>query len=157
MYSFTKALFLAVAIMLFSNAGSALAGGGKDCVGKSPLPGYNMEILSADIPKKLSNFYGVWDGFWRDRNRHQDGLCHTFVVKNIEPDGTVSVIYSTGKYRPWDISRGSYYNVKGKIKNGELSVTLQNGVNVSYRFSYDELLGNYKSGRSFSTLLKRKN
>ena len=157
MYSFIKTPFLVVAtvlfsILLFSSTGSALAGGGKDCVGKSPLPKYKIEVPSADVPTKMATFSGVWNGIWWDTRRPGNGPCHTLVVENIEPDGTASVIYSTGKYRHWNI-KNSYGRFKGKIDGDTLVITLGKGVVVSYRWSYGDIMGNYNYGKTFGRFL----
>lgn len=150
----TVALTLFVGFVYLTTGTGVAWAGGDNCVGESPLPTYKISVSSDDVSKKITDFSGVWVGKWKDGNRK--GLCHTLVVKSVNPDGVASVIYSTGVYKPWGIKEGSFSQHKGSISYGELSFTLGNDVKVSYRLSGNELMGNYGYGRSFGSFQKQK-
>ena len=131
--------FLAFTIMAANAADSCI----------SPLPKYKITTPAEEMPKDISRFVGVWNGYWEDNDK--DALCHTLVVKKVALKGKkikVWAIYSHGTYAGWDINKGNYSSYKGRIKDNKLTLKLKNGRSVSYQFTSDNdiLVGIYNKG-----------
>jgi len=129
----------------------------RDCFSEAPLPNYTVTTPLDSVPSNTRGFSGIWVGHWSDiQVGNDEALCHILVVENINDQGEVKIIYSSGVYRPWGLNSGEYGRYNAKVTpNGKLYATLGNGVEVSYQMNAEgNLTGNYKHGVAFGTLRK---
>mgnify|MGYP001322088555 FL=1 len=109
----------------------------------SPLPN-DIKVIqpSSNVPSDIAKFSGTWgNGMWAGK------FCHTLIIENVIADGTADFVYSWGTYGAWNIFEG-HSRGKGKIADGKLMMTFQNGaIVVTYWFEGEKLKGLYKRSR----------
>ena len=119
---------------------------------KTPLPAdFTVTPPAESVPPEYAKFSGIWgDGKWEGK------LCHTLVVTEVNEDGSVSAIYSHGRYEGWNIHHAGFFTLSGVIEDGVLELErLGTGVKANYRFQGEKLLGSYRLNRRSEVILTK--
>jgi len=106
----------------------------------------------ASIPEPYRRFLGVWsDAAW-DPN-----TCAALIVENVDPDGTVSIIYVYGPLGSNARARGGLLHGTGVIRNGELRFQNSDGTQFLFSPGIVDLVGHMiaPSGQSYESAFKK--
>lgn len=131
------------AAFLFAVSFSSFA---EEC--STPLPSDVTRPQQQSI-EGSSAFVGTWG------NAKWDGyLCHTLVVEALAANNTATVVYSSGTYRPWNITAPSFYRLKGVISDTTLKLDFPSvKARAEYRIVDGKLHGKYFTQNVVSTIV----
>jgi hypothetical protein len=107
---------------------------------------------SASVPEPYRRFLGVWsDAAW-DPN-----TCAALIVENVDPEGTVSIIYVYGPLGSNARARGGLLHGTGVIRNGELRFQNSDGTQFLFRPGIADLVGHMTApnGQSYESAFKK--
>ena len=106
----------------------------------------------ASIPEPYRRFLGVWsDAAW-DPN-----TCAALIVDNVDPDGTVSIIYVYGPLGSSARVAGGVLHGSGVIRDGELRFQNSDGTQFAFRTGIVDLVGHMTTpkGQSYESAFKK--
>jgi hypothetical protein len=90
----------------------------------------------ATVSEPYRRFLGVWsDAAW-DPN-----TCAALIVENVDPDGTVSIIYVYGPLGPSARAAGGVLHGTGVIRDGELRFQNSDGTQFVFSHGVVDLVG----------------
>jgi hypothetical protein len=106
----------------------------------------------ATVPEPYRRFLGAWsDAAW-DAN-----TCAALIVDNIDPDGTVSIIYVYGPLGSSAHGPGGVLHGTGVIRDGELRFQNSDGTQFAFRPGIADLIGRMATpnGQSYEATFKK--
>jgi hypothetical protein len=106
----------------------------------------------ATVSERFRRFLGVWsDAAW-DPN-----TCAALIVDNIDPDGTVSIIYVYGPLGSSARGPGGVLHGTGVIRDGELRFQNSDGTQFAFRPGIVDLVGRMATpkGQSYEATFKK--
>ena len=104
------------------------------------------------VPDPYRRFLGIWsDAAW-DPN-----TCAALIVDNVDPDGTVSIIYVYGPLGSNARAAGGVLHGTGVIRDGELRFQNSDGTQFVFRPGVVDLVGHMTApnGRSYESAFKK--
>ena len=107
---------------------------------------------SASVPEAYRRFLGVWsDAAW-DPN-----TCAALIVDNVDPGGTVSIIYVYGPLGSSARVPGGILHGTGIIRDGELKFQNSDGTQFVFRPGIVDLIGRMTTpnGQSYESAFKK--
>jgi hypothetical protein len=107
---------------------------------------------TATVAEPYRRFLGVWsDAAW-DAN-----TCAALIVENVDPDGTVSVIYVFGPLGSSAHGPGGVLHGTGVIRNDELRFQNSDGTQFAFRPGIADLIGRITkpNGQSYEAAFKK--
>jgi hypothetical protein len=107
---------------------------------------------SASVAEPYRRFLGAWsDAAW-DPN-----ICAALIVENVDPDGTVSIIYVYGPLGSNARVPGGVLHGTGVIRDGELRFQNSDGTQFVFRPGIADLVGHMTTpnGQSYESAFKK--
>ena len=104
------------------------------------------------VPERYRGFLGAWsDAAW------YANTCAALIVENIDPDGTVSVIYAYGPLGSSARVSGGTLHGTGIIRDGELRFQNSDGTQFAFRPGIADLIGRMTTpnGQSYEAAFKK--
>lgn len=106
----------------------------------------------ATVPEPYRRFLGAWsDAAWNPNT------CAALIVDNVDPDGTVSIIYVYGPLGSSARVPGGILHGTGIIRDGELKFQNSDGTQFVFRPGIVDLVGRMTTpnGQSYESSFKK--
>jgi hypothetical protein len=106
----------------------------------------------ASVPRRYRRFFGLWsDAAWDVRT------CAALIVKNIQPNGTASILYVYGPMSDDQPGPGGVLRGTGVIRNGELRFQNADGSQFAFRPGIVDLDGSMTTpaGQTYQSVFKQ--